>query len=311
MKAIQIKSYGGPEVLEINEIEKPTVKPGHILVENHAASINPFDVKLAAGYMKEMIPMQFPYVVGGDFAGVVIEVGQDVQNFKVGDEVYGQAITLNGGSGAFAEFLSSTSQNAAKKPSSINFDEAAALPLVSVSALQALEDEIHVQSGQKVLIHGGAGGIGHIAIQIAKSLGAYVATTASTGDVEFVKSLGADQVIDYKKQKFEEELKDFDSVFDTVANKESFEGSLKILKKGGILVSMLPVPDKNLAEQYGITAISQQTGTTTERLNRVAELVDAGKIKINIDSTFSLDQAKEAFEKQNTHPKGKVVFHIK
>lgn len=311
MKAIQIKEYGDSSILQVVDLEKPQVKSGQILVENHAASINPFDVKLSQGMFKNMIPLNFPVVLGGDFAGVVAEVGEGVQNLAVGDEVYGQAIVLNGGSGTFAEYLNSTTANAAKKPTSISFDEAAALPLVGVSALQALEDEIKLSSNQKILIHGGAGGIGHIAVQLAKALGAHVATTVSSPDVDFAKSLGADEVIDYKTQKFDEILKDYDAVFDAVVSEDTVKSSASVLKNGSTYVSMLPVQDKSVFENKQIKVVEQQTKTTTDRLARLAKHVDEGKIKVNIDSVYPLDQAKEAFDKQNQHPKGKVVFHIK
>lgn len=192
MKAVQINNYGNKEVLEVNEnASQPLLKEGQVLVEVKAASINPFDIKLRAGYMKDAIPLQFPFTMGGDYSGVVKEVN-GVSNLQIGDEVYGQAIALGTGSGSFAELAAANGANTAKKPHSIDFEQAAALPLVGSSAIQALEEHIQLESGQKILIHGGAGGIGHIAIQLAKALGAYVATTVSTDDKAFVQELGAD-----------------------------------------------------------------------------------------------------------------------
>lgn len=311
MKAVQINSYGGIEVLEINENTPiPTPQKGQVLVENHAASINPVDWKIRAGYLKEMAPLPFPATLGGDFAGVITEVGEDVADFKVGDEVYGSAILLNGGSGSFAQVLVANTTNMAHKPKNIDFVEAAALPLVGSSALQALEEHIKLQKGQKILITGAAGGIGHVAIQLAKASGAYVATTVSGKDIAYVQSLGADRVIDYQTAAFEDVLKDFDAVFDTVGGQTS-DKSFQVLKKGGVIVSMLGQPNAELAHKYDVTAIGQNTVTNTQHLNRLAELVDSGKIKVHIDKAFPLEEVKEAFKHlEEGHPQGKVVIKL-
>ncbi len=312
MKAAQINTYGDYSVLKINEnTPNPSPKQGQVLVEVHAASINAIDWKFRAGYLQKMVSVTLPVTLGGDFAGKVLETGKDVSEFNVGDKVYGQAIILNGGSGSMAELVIANSANTALKPNSVGFVEAGALPLAGISALQALEDHIKLQSGQKILIHGGAGGIGHIAIQLAKSFGAYVATTVSTNDKEFVKGLGSDEVIDYKIQKFENILKDYDAVFDTVGG-ETTDRSFKILRKGGVIVSMLGQPSQELVGKYKVRAIGQATQTDTSHLRRLAELVDSGKIKVKIDKVFPLDQVKEAFRYQEEmHPKGKVVVKIK
>lgn len=322
MKVVQINQYGGNEVLEINKnVPKPNPSKNQVLVEVYAASINPIDWKIREGYLKGMAPLEFPATLGGDFAGRVIELGEGVSGLKVGDEVYGSAIVLNGGSGAFAEFLVANTSNTAYKPSSVSFEEASALPLVGASAIQALEDHIKLQNGphnafasrrkQKILIHGGAGGIGHIAIQLAKAIGAHVATTVSSADKGFVKELGADEVIDYKTQKFEEILKDMDSVFDTVGG-ETTNKSFLVLRKGGIIVSMVGEPNKELAKKYGISVIGQFTQTNRKHLTRLGELVDSGRIKVHVDKVFSLGQAKEAFAYQEeVRHRGKVVFKEK
>lgn len=311
MKAIQINKYGGVEVLEVKDVPKPSLNKDQVLVEVYAASINPIDYKIRSGALKEWMPLEFPTTLGGDFAGVVSELGEEVEDFKVGDEVFGSAIVLGGGSGAFAEFASTKTSSIAVKPKSVNFSDAAALPLTGSSAIQALEEHINLQKGQKILIHGGAGGIGTMAIQLAKVLGGYVATTASTNELDYVKSLGADEVIDYTSQKFEEILKDFDAVYDTVGG-EVTNKSFRVLKRGGVIVSMLGQPSEELVRQYGVIAIGQNTKTNTEHLKRLAELVDSGKIKAHIDKEFTLDEVKEAFTYQEqSHPKGKVVFKIK
>jgi len=316
MKAAQINSYGDPSVIHINEnTPEPTLKPGQILVENAAASINPFDGKIRAGYLQKMIPLTFPVTLGGDFAGTVMQVAKDVVDFTAGDNVYGQAIILNGGSGTMAELVAANVANTALKPTKLRLEAAAALPLVGVSSLQALEDHMHLQKGQNVLIHGGAGGIGHIAIQVAKALGAYVVATAKTEDVDFVTSLGADRVLDYKTQKFEEILTDFDGVYDTVGG-ETTDKSFLVLKKGlpagrqgGILVSMAGQPNEELAKKYGVTAIGQNTKTDTTHLTRLAKLVDSGKITVHVDKVFPLENVQDAFiYQEKIHPRGKVVI---
>lgn len=319
MKAVQISQYGESDVAKINEnVSEPLLKEGQILVEVHAASINPFDAKIRSGLYKDSMPMQFPYIPGGDFAGTVIKLGENVSQFKEGDAVFGSALILNGGSGAFAKICAANTKNSAHKPKNIDFISASSLPLVGSSAIQGLEEHIKLQKNQKILIHGGAGGIGSIAVQLAKYLGAYVATTVSGDDKDFVKNLGADQVIDYKTKKFEEILSDFDAVFDTVGG-ETTDRSFKILKKGlpagrqgGILVSMLGQPNEELARQYGVTAIGQGTQTDNRHLSRLGELVEKSVIKPQVDKVFPLEKTKEAFDYlEKDSPKGKVVLEIK
>ena len=311
MKAVQINKYGGSAVLEVVDIPTPTPGKGQVLVEVHAASINPFDSNLRAGYMKDMIPLELPKTWGGDFAGIVTGIGEGITDIKEGDEIYGSALVLNGGSGAFAQAAVANVANASVKPKSINFEEAASLPLVGSSAVQALEEHIKLQSGQKILIHGGAGGIGSIAIQIAKAAGAHVATTVSSDDMQFVKDLGADEVIDYKTQKFEEILKEYDAVFNTVRG-DTADKSFQVLKKGGIIVSMVGAPSPELAKKHEVTAIGQGTETNAKHLTRLAELVDSDKVKPQVDKVFPLDQVKEAFDHlEKASPRGKVVLKIK
>lgn len=302
VKAVQFNQYGGPVVLEINpDTPEPVPSADQVLVEVYAASINPFDIFILSGARQEKFPLSLPVTIGGDFSGKVKETG---------DEVYGQALINQGNSGSMAQYLVVSKEKLAPKPKTVSFEEAAALPLVGCSAIQAIEDNVKLQKGQKILIHGGAGGIGHVAIQLAKSLGAYVATTVSADDVDFAKNLGADEVIDYKNQKFEEILKDFDAVYDVVGG-EPTNQSFLVLKKGGALVSMFGQPNPELAEKYGIVAIGQGTKVDTDKLTRLAKLVDDGKIKIHVDKVFALEQVKEAFTLQMSHPRGKIVIKIK
>jgi alcohol dehydrogenase len=311
MRAAQINDYGGKEVLQtVDNAERPAPKDGQVLVEVHAAGVNPFDWKLRTGFMKDFIPLNLPATLGGDFAGIVSELGEGVSSLKVGDEVYGQA-NAAGGVGSFAEFTPVLASQAALKPKTADFITAAAIPLAAVSAYQALVEHGRLKDGQRVLIHGAAGGIGSFALQLAKHLGAYVAATVSSEDVGFAKELGADEVIDYKSQKFEELLKDYDLVFDTIGG-ETNKKSYQVLKSGGILVSMIEQPDEELIKRYGVKAISQQSKPTPEKLQKIAQLVDESVLKVNVDKVFPLEQAGEALAYlEEGHPRGKVVIQVK
>src|SRR5512133_2784018 len=312
MKSAQINKYGSSEVIEINQsTSEPAVSPGKVLVTIKAAGVNPADWKIREGGLQQMIPLQFPSTLGIDFSGIIKQIGEGVSpsKFKQGDEVYGQAGVVSGGSGAFAEMALANAESIAYKPKKLSHAEAAALPLVGVSAWQALTENIGLSKGQRILIHGGAGGIGSIAIQLAKNLGAHVATTVSANDKEFVQELGADQVIDYKSQNFEDLLHDYDAVFDTVGG-ETYRRSFKVLKKGGgIIVSMLEQPNSELMDQYGIKAIFQFTQADRERLTKLAQWVDQNNIRVNVERTFLLDEAGKALDYQkDVHPRGKVVI---
>lgn len=316
MRSAQMKGYGSSEVVEINQNAAAPNDPsdGKVLVKVKAAGVNPIDWKIREGYMQQMIPLQFPSTLGMDFSGTIEKVGAGVSGFNVGDdEVYGQASVTRGGSGAFAEIALANADSIAHKPKSLNHQEAAGLPLVGVSAWQALVETIGLTDGQKkILIHGGAGGIGSIAIQLAKRLGAYVATTASTNDKQFVKELGADEVIDYKTQTFEDLLPhDYDAVFDTVGG-ETYKRSFEVLKRGsGMIVSMLEQPNQQLMEQFGVKAIFQSTQVNRERLTKLAQWVDQNNIRVNVDRTFPLEEAGKALDYQkDVHPRGKVVLAI-
>jgi alcohol dehydrogenase len=314
MKSAQINEYGGSKIIKINQsTSEPTVSTGKVLVTIKAAGVNPADWKIREGYFQQMAPLQFPSTLGMDFSGVIKQVGEGVSSsdFKQGDEVYGQAGVINGGSGAFAEMALAKIENIAHKPKRLSHNEAAALPLVGVAAWWALKDDIGLSEGQKILIHGGVGGIGSIAIQIAKNLGAYVATTVSTNDKQFVQDLGADIVIDYKNQTFEDLLHDYDAVFDTVGG-ETYRRSFKVPRKGGIIVSMLEQPDSEVKNQYGVKAVFRFAQANRERLTKLAQWIDDNNnIRINVERTFSLEQAGDALDYQkDVHPRGKVVLII-
>ena len=310
MKAAQIKKYGNSDVIKIVELEKPSLGKGQVLIKVYASSINPFDVAIIKGFVAKMTDSKLPMVIGSDIAGVVTELGEGVENFNVGNKVYGQGSLLAGATGAFAEFVASPANLVAKMPNNVDFNQAAAVVLTGVSAVQALLGHLKLKSGQKILIHGGAGGIGTIAIQIAKHIGAYVATTATGEGIDYVKKLGSDQVIDYKNQNFEEILSDYDAVFDTVGG-ETYAKSFKVLKKDGVIVSMLMPPDQDLMKQYNVMAFSQFTKITTERLNILSNFIENGVVKVHIDKIYDFDKIKEAFEEKETgEVLGKIVIEI-
>ncbi|HET9098236.1 MAG TPA: NADP-dependent oxidoreductase [Candidatus Saccharimonadales bacterium] len=308
MKAALIRQYG-TDALKLEDVPQPSPAPDQVLVEIHAASVNPFDWKVRDGLYKETMPVSFPAILGGDLAGIVAQVGDEVTNFNTGDKVYGQANAL--GHGSFAEFSSVKASQLALMPSNLDYIKSASLPLAAVSAYQALIEEAGLKSDQKILIHGGAGGIGYIAIQIAKNIGAYVGTTVSAAHLDFARQLGVNQVVDYGSEDFTKIFKDFDVVFDTVGGSVTSD-SYKVLKKGGMLVSMVAQPDTALAKETGVKFVSMFTRTTTERLTKIKEMVEAERLNPHIDKVFSFNEITSAMDYQKTsHPAGKVVVQIK
>lgn len=311
MKAAQLVQYGETDSVVITDVQKPTVGPDNVLIEVHAAGVNPIEWKMQLGYMKDFMPLQLPVTLGGDLAGIVTEVGVNVTAFQPGDAVFGQGSVLAGASGTFAEYNLTVAKSIAKKPENVSFAEAGSGALTGVSAVQALYEHFNLQPDQTILIQGGTGGIGSVAIQIAKHIGAKVITTASTDDIAFAKELGADQVIDYKTQKFEEIVNDVDAVFDTVGG-ETTARSYQVLKKGGKLVSMVTPPDEALMKQYEVGALYQSTHVTTEQLTKLGTLLEQHVLKVHVVKFFTLDQTAEALEYLRTRtPNGKVVIEVK
>lgn len=308
MKAAQFSEYGDASVVKVVDIDTPSTGAGQVLVDVTAVSLNPFDSKLRDGVMKDGIPLNLPVTIGGDIAGVVSELGDGVEGFVIGDKIYGQANAVAGNSGAFAEFAATKSDQIAKAPSNLTLEEAASLPLIGVSALQAIHDHLDVQSGQKVFIHGGGGGIGSAAIQIAKNIGAYVATTATGEDIEYVRSIGADEVIDYSSEDYAEVLSSYDAAFDTVG--DDFNKMIGILKSGGKAVSMVAAANEARASELGVTARTQGTRVTADKLDALRELVESGVITVRITQTFPLEQIVEAFRARESGAKGKIVVTL-
>jgi len=311
MRAAQISGYGGPEVISVSrKAARPTPGDGQLLVEVRAASLNPVDAALRSGGMQQMLSLEFPATIGGDFAGTVAEVPADGGGFRVGEEVYGQASALLGGSGSLAELVAARADFTARKPKSLDFARAASLPLVGASAVQAITDHLNVQRGQRILIHGAAGGVGSIAVRIAKHLGAHVIATAFSDDLDRVRSLGADEVIDPKTQAFETLVRDLDGVLDLVRG-DTAARSYAVIKRGGVLVSLTAQPDDARMKETGVRMIAQFTQPTTERLTKLAGFVDSGVVTPNVERTFPLDQAAAAYRYfENDNPRGKVVVTL-
>ncbi len=307
MKAALFQDYAA--VVEISEIAKPELKDDSVLIEVHAASVNPIDNILRAGYMKDFLPLSFPHVMGYDVSGEVVEVGKDVQSIRVGDAVFARPNQED--AGAIAEFARVKETELAIKPANISHTDAASIPLAGLTAWQALITKGNLQKGQKVLIHAGSGGVGTYAIQIAKHFCAYVATTTSSKNAELVASLGADLVIDYKTTKFEDELSDYDLVIDMVGG-ETMANSFKVLKKGGALISIKGQDTDGLAEKYGVRFESFFMSPDGEMLTELGALISNGIVKPVIDSVFTMDQAPAAYDRLATgRAVGKIVIAVK
>ena len=307
MKAVQINDFGDRNVLMLNDIAIPTPANNEILIKVKSASVNPVDWKIREGYLQPMLNHLLPLTLGWDVSGEVAAIGKNVDNLKVGDAVYSRPdITKNG---SYAEYQTVAADEAAIKPNSLTWQEAAGVPLAALTAWQSLYEFAKLEAGERVLIHAGSGAVGQFAIQLAKLRGAYVYTTTSSRNTELVKSLGADQTIDYNKEDFSE-LKDIDVVFDTIGG-DTQANSWKTLKKGGRLVSVTENPDQAIATKHGVSASFCFVQPNREQLEKLAELADAGKLKVNIDSEFKLDQVAEAHDRSETgRAQGKIIINV-
>lgn len=313
MKAIVIKKYGASEVLEVNDVPKPIIKDDQLLVRQMATSVNPVDWKIRAGKFKVFTGIRLPKmgILGADVAGEIVEVGKDIKHFRKGDRIFAMVNTLTGG--AYAEFVSVPESFAATKPVNMSFEESAAVPLAALTALQALRDKAKIRSGAKVLINGASGGVGIFAVQIAKALGADVTAVCSTKNLELVRSVGADNVIDYTKEDFTRNNQQYDIVFDVVAN-QSFSQCKNILKSKGIYVTT--VPTLSVISQIfwtsfwpGRKAAFFSVKPSSKDLNFLRELIEAGKIKSVIDQSYPFSQVSTAHNHSETgHVKGKIVL---
>jgi alcohol dehydrogenase len=332
VKAFTINKYNKNTNLECSEFPEPIVKENEVLVHVHAASVNQLDSKLKSGEFKLILPYKMPLILGHDVAGVVIKTGAKITRFKVGDAIYARVADYH--IGTFAEFISINENDVALKPANITMEEAASIPLVGLTSWQALVQIAKLQKGQKVFIQAGSGGVGTFAIQLAKYLGAIVATTASADNFELVKSLGADVVINYKKEDFEIILKDCDVVLNS-QDKTTLEKSLQILKRGGKAISISGPPTPEFAREfnlpwfvrfaskllsYGIKNQAQKRDVeysfllmkaNGKQLNEITALIEDGKIRPVVDKIFSFEQTNEAMSYvESGRAKGKVVIKV-
>lgn len=316
MKAAQISKYGNASVIKLNDVPIPKAGPGQVLVEVYASSLNPADSGLRNGAMKNVLPLRFPSTLGGDFAGIVSAVGEGVTNVAVGNKVFGQAYAIFGDSGALAEYAVTSASRLSLMPENLDFTTGAAFVLAGVSAVQALQQHAGLQAGQKILIHGGAGSIGQLAIQLAKHLGAYVATTVAGKDVAFARLLGADETFDYKAEDFSKSLSGYDVVLDLAggAGDDVMERSLKIVKPGAAIVSLVAYKGSlalQQAQKQGFAVYIQQTNVTAEALATLRSLIEDGVLTLKVAKIYSLDDIQEAFRVLEAQHPGKIAIHIK
>jgi len=333
VKAVFVDRYGNADRVRYGDVPDPEMREDDVLIEIHAAGVNPLDSKIRNGEFKLILPYRLPLILGNELAGVVIRVGSRVRRFKPGDEVYGRPGKDR--IGTFAQFIAVREGDLAIKPTSLTMEEAASIPLVGLTAWQALVERARLKKGQKVLIHAGAGGVGTFAIQLAKHLGATVATTTSTANVDLVKRLGADIVIDYKKDSFEEVLRDCDVALNSL-DAGTLEKSVRVLKPGGKLISISGPPDPEFAKELGFSRIlglvmgllsfrirrharRHQVDysflfmkASGDQLRQIGSLIDAGAIRPVVDRVFPFESTKDAMAFVETgRAKGKVVIKVR
>jgi alcohol dehydrogenase len=332
MKAAILERYGKKSSVHIGEMPEPELRDDEVLIKVHAAGVNPLDAKIKSGEFKLILPYRVPFILGHDVAGVVIRVGPRVRQFKAGDEVYSRPDDFR--IGAFAEFIAIKETSLALKPKTLSMEEAASIPLVGLTAWQALVEKANLKKGQKIFIQAGSGGVGTFAIQLAKHLGAFVATTASTANVDWVKSLGADIVIDYKKDDFEKLLHGYDVVLNS-QDSETLAKSLSVLKPGGKLISISGPPDPAFGEaigapwfvksimrllSFGIRRKAKRSNVSFSflfmranggQLAKISALIDSGVIRPVVDKVFPFESTREAMDYVETgRAKGKVVVKM-
>jgi NADPH:quinone reductase-like Zn-dependent oxidoreductase len=308
MKAVRIHEYGGPEVLKYEDAPRPQPAAGEVLIRVHAAGVNPVDRGVRSGFLKERLKYTLPMIPGWDVSGVVEAVGPGVSRLKVGDAVYSRPDISRDGS--YAEYMVVKESEVALKPKSIDHVTAAAVPLAALTAWQALFDAAKLSAGQTILIHGAAGGVGCFAVQFAKLKGAHVIGTASQRNHEFLRSLGADEVIDYNTTKFEDVVHDADAVLDTITG-DTADRSYQVLKKGGIYVSILAPPSQEKAAAHGVRCAHTFVQPNVAQLDEIAKLIDSGKLKVVIEKVFPLAEAAAAQDLNSTrHTRGKIVLRV-
>jgi NADPH:quinone reductase-like Zn-dependent oxidoreductase len=308
IQAIHVHQYGGPEQLKLEQISCPEPQAGEVLVRVHSAGVLPAEWKVRQGLFQAFLPIVFPYIPGSAFAGVIEEVGPGVTTFQKGQAVFGRS-----NNGTYAEYTTVSVETLALKPESLSFIEAATISGGATVAWTALFENGELQAGQRVLIHGAAGGVGLYAVQFARWRGAQVIGTAGTANVEFVRSLGAETVIDYSSTPFEQAVHDVDLALDTMGG-ETLQRSMQVVKRGGMLVSLLEQPSQEKARERGIRAMKNTAALpfpSRDLLQTIAQLIDEGQVKATVGRTFPLREANLAHELSQTgHGRGRIVLHI-
>jgi len=308
LQAIRFHTYGNPEVLVMEEVPRAQAGPGEVLIRVQAAGINPLDWKVRAGHLQDWLQHQLPLIPGWDVCGTVDAVGEGVTAFKTGDAVMGMLDFRR--DGAYAEYVAADTRHLAPKPASLDSVQSAAVPLDTLTAWQSLFEIAGLESGQTVLIHAAAGGVGHFAVQLARWKGARVIGTASSQNASFLQGLGAERVIDYRRTRFEEEVREVDVVFDLIGG-ETQERSWQVLKKGGILVATLGVASPETAEKYGVRGEGVIVQPNPDQLRQIAALIDAGEVKPVVTEVLPLAQAARAHELSEAgHVRGKIVLKV-
>jgi NADPH:quinone reductase-like Zn-dependent oxidoreductase len=305
MLAVQFHEYGSPDVLRVETVPRPEQGEGEVLVRVHSAGCNPIDWKYRAGYLQAFMPLELPHIPGFDLSGTVEAVAAGVPDFAVGDEVFGR------GAGTYAEYAVAPATTLALKPAAVSFDQAATLAIGGVTAWAGLFEAAKLEPGQRLLVHGGAGGVGSFVVQLAHWKGAHVIATASAGNLDLVRALGADETLDYNAVRFEDEVGDLDVVFDTVGG-EITDRSWGVLRPGGMLVAIAGMADTDTAAARGVqTSGTQAPEVTSPILARLAALVESGDLDPQVGETFPLAEAARAHAASETgHGHGRIVLHV-
>ena len=308
MMAWRVHEFGPPDVMRFERVPRPNPGPGEVLVKVEAAGVGPWDGWIRAG--KSALPQPLPLTLGSDLSGEIIAVGPGVSDLRVGDQVYG--VTNPQFIGAYAEYALASAAMVSRKPTSLTYIEAASVPVIAVTAWQALFDQAQLKAGQTVLIHGAAGNVGAYAVQLARRAGVRTIATAATDDMAFVRNLGANTVIDYRTQRFEEDVRDADAVIDLVGG-ETQKRSFQVLRRGGKLISAVSRPDQHLAESHGVEAAFFLVNVTSQYLAEIASLLDGGELRTHVGAVLPLADAREAhlmLERVRPQPKGKIVLTV-
>ncbi|WFU76967.1 NADP-dependent oxidoreductase [Bradyrhizobium sp. CB2312] len=308
MMAWRVHEFGSPEIMKLERIPRPEPGPGEVLVKVKAAGVGPWDGWIRAG--KSALPQPLPLTLGSDLSGEIVAIGPDVAGLAVGNQVYG--VTNPQFVGAYAEHAVASAGMVSTKPTSLTHVEAASVPVVAITAWQALFDHAQLKAGQTVVIHGAAGNVGSYAVQLARQAGVQTVATVSTGDISAVRDLGADTVIDYRTQHFEKEVRDADAVIDLVG-RETQERSFQVLRRGGKLISAVSRPDQDLAKRYGVEAAFFLVNVTSEYLTKAAGFIGGGILRTNVGAVLALADAREAhlmLERVRPQPKGKIVLDV-